>query len=351
MINQVTIENFRGFAALTISKLRRVNIIVGQNSAGKTALLEALFMSSGAAAPNATFAFKALRQLGNQIRPGSEPSAYQGLWEDLFHWFNQDKTIVIEIIGSNGDSRSLRVFYSDAPSQILPIGRQAVNPNLVPQIVFEWKKADEPPIVVRPKLTATGLVLEGAVVDHSPVIMFSPHSPDAPEANARRFSELSKVGKVEPVIEALRIEFPFLDSLSIEYSGAIPTVFASFKHQQLKMPVALISDGINKLLSILLGIASFPRGLILIDQLEDGFYFDRMPSIWKILYRFATINDAQIFATTHNRELLSSMIETIRGHEDDFTLLHAQRENGSCSIRSTEGRFFGASLEQNFEIR
>jgi AAA15 family ATPase/GTPase len=117
------------------------------------------------------------------------------------------------------------------------------------------------------------------------------------------------------------------------------------------MPVALISDGINKLLSLLLGMATYPKGSILIDQIEDGFYYSSMPSIWKTLYRFAVQYDCQIFATSHNIEYMRAMREVMHGNEDDFALLHAQRDNGTCSIRTTQGRFFEATLEQGFEVR
>ncbi|MFZ0862026.1 MAG: AAA family ATPase, partial [Candidatus Sulfotelmatobacter sp.] len=39
MIESLTIENFRCFEKTTISDLRRVNVVVGNNGAGKTALL------------------------------------------------------------------------------------------------------------------------------------------------------------------------------------------------------------------------------------------------------------------------------------------------------------------------
>jgi hypothetical protein len=351
MIDQISIRNFRGFASQHISGLKRVNVIVGKNASGKSAFLEAIFMASGASGPNVTFSFRAWRLLGNIIQITADANSYQALWADLFHWFDQDKTISIEVIGTAGDSRAMRILYSDTGSQVLPFGKQPVGPSNMPQIIFEWKLGNEPPIIVKPKLTGKGLEVEGASIEHIPAIMFAPHTAETAEENAKRFSDLSKAGKVEPIVNALRAEYPFLDTLSIEYGAASPAVFASLKHNQRKMPVALISDGINKLLSLLLGMATYPKGSILIDQIEDGFYYSSMPSIWKTLYRFAVQYDCQIFATSHNIEYMRAMREVMHGNEDDFALLHAQRDNGTCSIRTTQGRFFEATLEQGFEVR
>ncbi|MGA3324635.1 MAG: AAA family ATPase [Terriglobia bacterium] len=358
MIDEIFIEHFRGFSSTHITGLKRVNVIVGKNASGKTALLESIFLSAGAAGPQVTLQLRALRQLGNILQIVGEPSAYRSLWEDLFHWFDQDKTVSIKIVGSNADSRSMRVLYEDSPSQLLPFGLDAssssrpLSTTLMPQVLFEWQRGDDPPIQVRPKIGPRGFEFEGASAEHFPVIMFSPHATDAPDENAKRFSGLSKTGKISSIVRILRAEYPFIRSLSIEYSGTVPTVHASLTHNYgKKIPVALISDGINRLLSIMLGIGTFPKGAILIDQIEDGFYYARMPSIWKALYRLAQLNEAQIFATTHSLECLSALQEAMRGNENDFSLIYAQKENGVCKITTTKGKFFEATIKQGFDPR
>src|SRR6266850_3404296 len=42
MLTNLQIKNFRGFKALDLASLKRVNLIVGQSNTGKTGLLEAL---------------------------------------------------------------------------------------------------------------------------------------------------------------------------------------------------------------------------------------------------------------------------------------------------------------------
>jgi hypothetical protein len=44
MINEIKISNYRCYKNLTIKDLGRINIIVGENGSGKTALLEALML-------------------------------------------------------------------------------------------------------------------------------------------------------------------------------------------------------------------------------------------------------------------------------------------------------------------
>jgi AAA15 family ATPase/GTPase len=40
MIEELVLENFRGFRSLDLRSLKPVNLIVGHNNAGKTSLLE-----------------------------------------------------------------------------------------------------------------------------------------------------------------------------------------------------------------------------------------------------------------------------------------------------------------------
>src|SRR5579875_3825549 len=44
MLTSLTLTNFRGFTKLEIPKLARVNLIGGVNNAGKTSILEAIYL-------------------------------------------------------------------------------------------------------------------------------------------------------------------------------------------------------------------------------------------------------------------------------------------------------------------
>lgn len=48
MVESITLRNFKGYSDCKIENLRRINLVVGDNGSGKTALLEALFLAAGA---------------------------------------------------------------------------------------------------------------------------------------------------------------------------------------------------------------------------------------------------------------------------------------------------------------
>jgi AAA15 family ATPase/GTPase len=142
-----------------------------------------------------------------------------------------------------------------------------------------------------------------------------------------------------------------LKSLSIEYFAHLPSVFASLRGQEKKIPVGLLSDGVNKLMGILLGIAAYKGGTVLIDQIEDGFYYDRLASIWKLIYEFASVYSVQIFATTHSQECLQALLPILATNQNGFSLLRSERLNGTSTVARFDGSQMFSALSKDGEIR
>src|SRR5438105_3365421 len=111
MIDEINILNFRCFRSTRASGLRRINVLVGKNASGKTAFLESIFVASSGQSPRASLSLKAMRQLGANVELRNDQTGYESLWQDLFHLYDQNQPIHIGIVGSAGDSRSLKIAY------------------------------------------------------------------------------------------------------------------------------------------------------------------------------------------------------------------------------------------------
>jgi hypothetical protein len=361
MIDEVSINNFRCFKHLEVPCLKRVNLLVGPNSSGKSAFLESVFLASSSLAAQTSLQFRTIRKMGNQFLTPTDEQTYRGIWQDLFYDFADDKKFSIKVSGNpNSDSRIVSAEYTRAFSQELPFERQDALPSggaqfvgVMPQIEFKWKRNGFPQIVHRPTFTKAGLNFDpNAEVSYFPVLWFTPGTPDTPDEHAKRFSVLDQKGAIDPVKDIMRKEFDFIKDLSIQYHAGMPMVFADVEGKSRKMPVALLSDGVNRLLGICLGIAYYRGGTILIDQLEDGFHHKLLPAIWSSIYTLAEQCKVQLFVSTHSNECLRAMLHTLKGHEEDFCLLRAHRlSSGGCSVDSLPGSYLETALEQNFEVR
>ena len=119
----------------------------------------------------------------------------------------------------------------------------------------------------------------------------------APET-AQYFSDLSIENKDKPFINAMKGMFKDITSVSVEIFAGQPSLFVEIKFHERKYPIHILSDGMNKIAAILLGIASKPRGLFLVDDIKSGLYFQRQNPLLSQIRKFAIENETQIFATT-----------------------------------------------------
>ena len=295
MIESVKIQNFRCFSELEVHGLKPVNIIVGENASGKTAFLEALYLAM-AGTPSNNFQLRDWRQMA--IADTKKSEQMEQSWNDLFHHFDSTRPINIAIQGSH----SLQIHRD-------PTG-----------IKFSWKPENHiiKEVYLDPEVLNNQELLGTLIHDNQPSEYLGPHTENFPASLASRFSDLSKEGETAPILEALRSEFSFLRELSIELDAGYASVFASIDGLKRKIPAALVSDGFNKLLGILLSIVSASKGTLLIDQIEDGFYFKKLPSIWKTIHKLAKASGTQIFATTHSRECLEALLPVVEENEEDF---------------------------------
>src|ERR1700733_8142302 len=125
MIDSLRVQNFRCFQNLELKDLGNVNIIVGKNGAGKTALIESICLPGFN--PDMPFRFRQMR--GVAMRPiMANKSAYENLWKDLFFRLSQNVPIQISLKGTKENSRELKIYYKPQTEQPLFVGFEAGKP-------------------------------------------------------------------------------------------------------------------------------------------------------------------------------------------------------------------------------
>lgn len=219
-------------------------------------------------------------------------------------------------------------------------------------MIFEWHRSNGKITRVEPRLE--GGQLQIPPVPPAPITTFffaANHTYSSAET-ASRFSTLSKRSLHHDAIKLFSTIFPEIKTLSVETLAGAPMVFAELLPFEEKVPINLISGGINKLASILFAMPSEPGCAVLIDEIESGLYYDRLPDVWKGLLTFCKHYEAQVFATTHSRECLAALSEASADSEEDVSLIRVERQkNGEALIRQFAGRSFRAGIEVGTEVR
>jgi hypothetical protein len=117
----------------------------------------------------------------------------------------------------------------------------------------------------------------GVIADYMPGIML-PVIPESQQEVAERFSTLSRRKALTPVIDAIRSLFPDVEGLSLETDAGQNSLFADVRNLDERLPIGNLSAGFTKYVDILLSIAAAPNGIVLVDEIENGFYFQTASS-------------------------------------------------------------------------
>jgi AAA15 family ATPase/GTPase len=128
-----------------------------------------------------------------------------------------------------------------------------------------------------------------------------------------------------------------------------PSIFVKLKKIQRKVPIHVVSEGMNKVVSLLLGVSHWQNGVIYVDEIENGIYFNRMKPFWELLQRFAKEYRSQVFASTHSDECLKAAADAL--DPKDFCLIQVHRHCDASTARIAQGTDAEAAIHGDIEVR
>jgi AAA15 family ATPase/GTPase len=350
MIETFEIKHFRCFKSLKLPAIKRFNFIVGESGTGKTAFLEALFLVAGGN-PEIWFRLRRWRGLGEGPMQFMVKENYEVLFRDLFYRFNQKQGAFIKIIDTEEGKRELEIFYKHSETYTLPVQPRPRNAFVIDPITFKWD--------TRNKVTHSEVIFEDQSLKMTgnvsvlPVYLISPQT-FSPRENSNQFSLLSRAKKEEPVLSALQSIFKEVQGISLEILAGEPVLHVAVEGLDEKMPLGDLSGGVTKYISIILAILSNPGGVVLIDEIEDGFYYKNLPDLLHNIVYLCDTHNVQLFATTHSYEFLQAMAQAIPAAKrgaDDFSLLRFGRGVEQPELTRITGESYEAAIKESFEIR
>jgi predicted ATP-dependent endonuclease of OLD family len=350
MIKELRIKNFRCFQTLELSNLGRINVIVGDNGRGKTALLEGIYLAGGGG-PELYLRTLLWRGLvSGEVQVSTSRESYEGFFRGLFYRYDHSQNIEIEFTDSESRFRTLKIYYPQDETLALPLEISGPEVSIPKPITFHWRTGSGMEHKAQVEIRENQLVMP-PFSEVLPLSFLNTASLLNPNNTATPFSDLSKKRQLSDVLEAMKTLYPQIEDLSLEIDFGRTIVFASVKNLPEKIPLAILSGGINRFLSYLVTISTRQKGIVLIDEIENGIYFRKLPDMWICLRDLCRKNDTQLFVTTHSKECLESLLPAISGHEDIFMLLRAEQQDSKSHVAKFSGINLEAALEEGFEIR
>lgn len=275
----------------------------------------------------------------------------------LFFDFDITQKIEFHVTDSNSNSASVLIYF-DKEKPVTPIvpgvpGMPMLTSTIIP-VAFD-----------RMYFSGEHNLLYGTVnpsqhgqiqLDQGPEIgTVTEFFPSTWQANLQQaavwLSQLRISGRASDIIDVVAKQFNEITDLSPEVPYNVPTIYASMKYRARKMPVSLVSSGINKFISLIIAIKTQRSGVLLIDEIENGMYYKGFQAFWEALHRFSIDNNAQLFVSTHSWECLKAAAEVNEKFPDDFSLVQLSQEGGISTARNVKGEDAANAIEHGIEVR
>jgi predicted ATPase len=349
VISRIQIRNFRCFQSIDIRNCRRINVIVGDNGSGKTSLLEAIFLTLSGNL-HVSVALRAQRGIDN-VFSGTFRNIEEAVWRDYFIARDWNNDIGIDLTGTGVEARSLRISRAPAQSAVT-VGRSPQDATFTTSpLSFDWTDASGKKYSASPGFSSAGLRIPSTEEELLDFFHFGAAGAISSAETAARFSEIRQFRRDRKFVEAITREYDWIEDISIEISGGSPMLFATLKDLNVRIPLANVSDGINRTVSFLSVIASRDHSVLIIDEIEAGLYFKHQAGLWRSMLQFAREFDSQLFISTHSEEWLEALVDAAGDEHDDIALWRIERSASGPVVREFEGRLLKAGIETGGEVR
>ncbi len=352
LLDSLEIKGYRCFEHLTIEKLGRVNLIVGKNNVGKTALLEGLLIY-GEMRNNLTLSDILLtrNEMPQRVKkegfyqPTDFDSYRHFFFERPFPVFSPEDYLLDDIsfeIGSGKDKDKtlcveLQKVDKHSPASLKPLFPEQL-PNyetyfirsngLVNQDIEElWgniQLRESEDFVIRALLTIKEDLVSVRLIEYP-----SGSSEKVPVARIKK--KTFEIGENPSADRLLRIHKSIDDSEPI--------------------PLKSLGEGMTRLFGLALVLVNCRNGVLLIDEIEIGLHYSVLPDVWKLIFKTAKDLNVQVFATTHSKDCIEAFAQAAYDSPEDGMLIRLERHGEDIVAKTIMEEMLVDAVNYEVEVR
>ncbi|WP_342559408.1 AAA family ATPase [Metasolibacillus sp. FSL K6-0083] len=329
-LEAMRIHSFRGLTDVTLDHFSKINLFVGENNAGKTSLLEAIYLIANYSTKQGFLRLARMREqyIGGLARTLSTEELISWLFSETikpikieYEWAGMHKYIQCTL-----EEEEYLILNDSSDENIDIIDREQVvkeqsieiydnEDSIGKPIVYQFGTLNEKVIGIIKKGDSLFNCHFISAIDHR-IAPLSPYIID----------DLVKDGERPMLIEALRQfdkKINGIELLMANDKGRNTRPIPYIQHEDLGLvPISMFGDGVRKALVIASQAIRFKDGIILIDEIETGIHTKLIPTFFTWLAEICNQYNIQLFATTHSLEALDGMLKAA---EADYNQLSVYR--------------------------
>ncbi|MDF5714481.1 MAG: AAA family ATPase [Rhizonema sp. NSF051] len=372
MLKSFQIRNFRLFRHLEVGRLSHVNLVVGENNAGKSTFLEAVELYASNASPTILLDLVEFRQetwfseaqphlknfLGNSIRHlffghrlpqiGEEGitigeissstklhigvAAYQSKYDD------EGTTKRIRISDELDENLSNIEFFlvleeNKKTRRLFSLDRDIRDIRRTSRVFFDRKDSE---FKYKLQVVSTDNMLNRKVAALWDLTSLTNLESEVISALALIDDRVSGVAFVEDVNNGRGRD------------NRIPLV--KMEGIEEPLPLKSMGDGMTRLFHIIVALVNARNGILLIDEFENGLHWSIQPKVWDIIFRLSERLNVQVFATTHSRDCVEGFDSAWNNYPSLGAFLRLEaKENVKVTEYTSET--LTDAIDMNVEVR
>lgn len=349
MLERLHIRKFRGLHDLKVKGLDRVNVVAGRNNAGKTTLLEAIFLLTGAANPRHAVNGHVVRM---DPRAASSASIWESFWAPMFFDLNVEEPLTVSGYHSVVGDMTLSVALARPVTTEMPRGghdRPIMNDRPFER-ALRFTYTDPRAGQLENQARETAENVEFDLNDtHVPfgVAILQPRSGNVNE-DAVLLGRLRKQKRGDLLLEALRVLEPRLQAVEDSASSGAPMIWVDIGLREL-VPLPTMGAGLTHVTRMVLAAAMVPDGVVLVDEIENGLHHSVLHDVWRVIGKTAEQFNVQFFATTHSFECVQAAHKALGS--DGFRLHRLDIVEGENRCVTYGPEAIDAAIRHNLEVR
>lgn len=301
MLRELHIEGFRCFKSLHATPFGRVNLLVGKNSSGKTALLDAIeLLVSENPTPFLGGLLRrqeVLLKMSEDLKTGQVTVHHLAAVAHLFCGHKASRTAEFSIKADGPSGLSIQVAISEMPKPLQP-GQLGIS--------FQREGGAGRILPLLPDGTLGYSPAAREPEGRKPVLFLSTALPDALSLSGL-WDQIMLTDDEPLVIDALRIIEPRVERLAFRGEGPNRNIVVKLQGEKGNLLLGSLGDGMRRLLALALHLIPTRGGYLLVDEIDTGLHHSVMVKMWRLVIETAKRLDIQVFATTHSADCIKAL--------------------------------------------
>lgn len=323
-VGYIKIKHYKCFDDFSAEGFKRVNLIGGRNNVGKTALMEALFVSAGSR--NTQDVMLRLNFLN-----------YCRIWAD-----------VVDNIKSLLDKLKSASESTTFSTNLCSIQYGFDEVNEIPgkyKIIFNESSLEVTESDFKEVMkSARSSIMNAAYI---------PSKGDSQKDIIHSFTAIQKKDREPEINEFIQRFDASIESVKVIGGNSIECKATKSDGSSSYLNINDFGDGLRHYIAIIADLFAAENGFAFVDEIDNGIHYSSLDDLWEIILTLSKELNVQVFATTHSKECIEAYCRAAEKLQDEditfTTLVRNKEKQVKAIVRDYE--LFTNSIHDDHEVR